>query len=62
MDTDIDIYPWRFGALLGVIPSDFGVRTAASQVNGNTDSLAAECRKQQELRILVYRAAALSDT
>lgn len=27
------------------------------QVNGNTDSLAAECRKQQELRISVYRAA-----
>lgn len=27
-----------------------------AEVNGNTDSLAAECRKQQELRILVYRA------
>lgn len=27
-----------------------------AEVNGNTDSLAAECRKQQELRISVYRA------
>lgn len=32
-------------------------RAVFREVNGNTEGLAAECRKQQELRITVYRAA-----